>query len=90
MSDSVENLFEGNIEDRFAKLAGLCVATYIEILVIQDYLEEQGIPIDKGRLADLRREIKLGGAGLRDRGQGQLASLVRFAQELADDPDLGS
>jgi len=83
-------LFDGDMEDRIAKLAGLCVATYIEILVLQDYLEEQGIAIDKGRLADIRREITLGGAGLRERGQGELASLVRLAQEFADDSDLGS
>lgn len=90
MRDLTESLFDGDMEDRFAKLAGLCVATYIEVLALQDYLDERGIAIDKDRLSDIRREIKLGGAGLRDRGQGELASLVRLAQEFADDSDLGS
>ena len=82
-----KNLFEEDMETRFAKIAGLCVANYIEMQALQYYLAEKGIAIDKDRMADIRREIKLGGAGLRDRGYGELASLVRLAQDFADDPD---
>lgn len=90
MAESEEGLFEEDGKDHFAQIAALCVANYIEMRALQYYLAEKGIAIDADRMADLRREIKLGGAGLRDRGYGQLASLVRFAQDFEDDLDEAS
>ncbi|HRJ40858.1 MAG TPA: hypothetical protein PL105_03215 [Caldilineaceae bacterium] len=82
-----KNLFEEDMGDRIAKITGLCLSNYVEIQVLKHYLEEKGIAVDEDRLTDIRREIRLGGAGLREHGYDEWADQVRFTQERVDEID---
>lgn len=82
----VKNLFRDS-DTLLLKIAGLCLANHVALQALTDYLSEQGIPIDEDRLADIRREITLGGAGLREMGHGDLAEFLRATQEVVDDLD---
>lgn len=84
MSDYKE-LFRGDMEVLFLHVVGLCLGNYIEIQVLKDYLKEEGIVLDEERMTEIRRGIRLGGAGLREHGYGELASFLRATQERIEE-----
>lgn len=85
MAESEKPRFGKAEEILFYKIVGLCLANYVEIEVLKNYLAEQGIAIDEERLEDIRRDVRLGGAGLREHGYAEWASQLRFTQERIDE-----